>query len=72
MKIKEKIYEGIKNMGPGELSVLYEQVRLMAKIKQKSKGKRRSCYSVKEIQEMTLSSKSSWADTVSFEREERL
>lgn len=72
MKIREKIYEGIKNTSAEKLSVLYEQVRLMAKIKQKSKSNRRSCYSVKEIQEMTSSSKSSWADTVSFEREERL
>ena len=72
MKIREKIYEGIKNMSPEELSVLYEQVRLMAKIKQKSKAKGHSCCSIEEIQEKASLSKSSWAETVTSEREERV
>jgi len=72
MKIREKIYEEIKNMSLDELSVLYEQIRLMAKIKQKPKEKEYPPYSIEKIQQMTLSSKSSWADTVVSEREERL
>jgi len=59
-------------MSPEELSVLYEQVRLMAKIKQKSKEKRHPCCSIEKIQGMMSSSKSNWAKTVVSEREERV
>lgn len=72
MNIREKVYKGVGNMNPEELSVLYEQIRLMMKIKQKSKGERPFRYSIERIQEMTLSSKSNWAETIISEREERL
>ena len=72
MKIREKIYEEIKNMSLGELSLLYEQIKLMMKIKQESKKGKSSRYTIEEIQEMTISSKSNWAESVYREREERL
>lgn len=72
MKIREKIYEEVKNMNLGELSLLYEQIKLMVKIKQEPKKGRSSRYSIEEIQEMTISSKSNWAESVYLEREERL
>jgi len=72
MKIREKIYEEIKNMSLGELSLLYDQIKLMVKIRQKPKKRLSSRYSIEEIQEMTMSSKSSWAEEVYLEREERL
>lgn len=72
MKIREKIYEEIKNMSLVELSLLYDQIKLMVRIRQKPKKKLSSSYSIKEIQEMTMSSKSSWAEAVYHEREERL
>jgi len=72
MKIREKIYEEIKNMSLGELSLLYDQIKLMVKIRQKPKKRLSSRYSIEEIQEMTMSSESSWAEEVYLEREERL
>lgn len=72
MKIKEKIDEEIKNMGLGELSLLYEQISLMMKIRKKPKRRRSFRYSIEEIQQMTMSSKNDWAETVYLEREERL
>ena len=72
MKIREKIYEEIKNMSLVELSLLYDQIKLMVRIRQKPKKKLSSSYSIEEIQEMTMSSKSSWAEEVYLEREERL
>jgi len=72
MKIREKIYEEIKNMGLDELSILYEQIKLIEKIKQRYKEKRYSSYTIEEIQQMTSSSKSSWAESVNLGREERL
>lgn len=72
MKIKEKIDEEIKNMGLGELSLLYEQISLMMHIRKKSKRRRSFRYSIEEIQQMTMSSKNDWAEAVYLEREERL
>jgi len=71
VKIREKIYEELGKMGPEELSILYEQMKLITKVKQKFERKKTSCYSIEKIQEMTSSSKSSWAEAVISGREER-
>ena len=39
MKIREKIYEEIKNMGLDELSILYEQIKLIEKINKDTRKK---------------------------------
>jgi len=58
-------------MSPEELSILYEQVKLIARVKRKSKRKKISRYSIEKIQEMTSSSKDSWAKAVISAREDR-
>ena len=39
MKIREKIYEELGKMSPEELSILYEQVKLIARVKRKLERK---------------------------------
>ena len=40
MKIREKIYEELGKMSPEELSILYEQVKLIARVKRKLERKK--------------------------------
>lgn len=71
MKAREKIYDSVKDMNPAELGILYEKIKLMKSMKSALLKKKKSV-SLKKIHEMTSSSKSSWADTVIEDREERL
>ncbi|OQX25206.1 MAG: hypothetical protein BWK80_16870 [Desulfobacteraceae bacterium IS3] len=69
MKLRKKIVDSINNMNDTELSLLYEQIKLMEAVKNVSHGKKK-VLSIEKINEMTAISLSCWADTVSEEREE--
>lgn len=71
MKVREKIYDSIRNMEPRELSILYGQIKLMESMKS-AVPKKRKPVSIEKIHEMTSSSKSNWSDAVVEDRKERL
>lgn len=71
MKAREKIYDSVKNMNPAELGIVYEQIRLIKRMKS-ALPKKRKPVSIEKIHEMTSSSESSWADAVIEDRENRL
>lgn len=71
MKLKETIYNSIKKMNADELTLLYEQIKLLESIKSASYQKATSI-SIEKIHEMTNSSKSCWSNTVIEDRVERV
>ena len=70
MKAREKIYDSIKDMNSAELGIVYEQIRLIKAMKT-ALPKRKKPVSIEKIHELTSSSKSSWADAVIEDREDR-
>ncbi|MEW5804144.1 MAG: hypothetical protein AB1847_18775 [bacterium] len=72
MQLRDKVYDKVSKMSISELSLVYEQIELMEKMKTASRRKRGCQYSIEEILEMTKSSKKSWADEVKALREERI
>jgi len=70
MKIREKIYESLKEMDPQELSLLYDQIKSMGIQKSKS-TKKKNILPIEKIHEMTASD-DSWSDAVIQDREDRL
>lgn len=71
MKIKETICNAVSKMNVNELVFLYEQIRHLERVKNIPVKKRRH-FSIEQILEMTSSSGSSWSDTVTDERAERI
>ncbi len=71
MRVKEKIYIEIDNLAQNELALLYEQINLIKRMKALGRVSRKTL-TIEEIQQYTSSSKTSWAETVSNNREERL
>ena len=71
MKIKESIYDAVSTMNVNELILLYEQIRVLEKMKNVS-AKKKQRFSIEDILEMTSSSESRWSDAVTEERAERV
>ncbi|MCX6583605.1 MAG: hypothetical protein NT166_25810 [Candidatus Aminicenantes bacterium] len=71
MSVKEKIYVEIDSLAQNELALLYEQINLIKRVKALSRVSK-SSLSIEEIHRYTSSSNTSWAETVSNNREERL
>ena len=71
MNVKEKIYGEIDKMPQSELALLYEQIRLMKKIKSMTKPIENPI-TIDELHNYTSSSKNSWADDVIKHREDRI
>lgn len=71
MNVKEKIYGEIDSMPQNELALLYEQIRLLKKIKTISKAVK-SPITIEELHRYTSSSTTSWADDVIKHREDRI
>jgi len=71
MKLKENIYNSIKKMGKDELTLLYEQIKLMERLKSISVEIEENI-PLHRIHEMTGSSKSNWAKSVSDDRMDRV
>ena len=61
MSVKERIYFEIDSLAQNELALLFEQIKLI-----------KSPLTIEEIHRHTSSSKTSWAEAVSNEREERI
>ena len=70
IKIREKIEKELETLDLDELSILYEQIKLIAR--KKSHTRKCASHTIEEIQKMMSSSKSSWTETVYIDREERL
>jgi len=71
MSVKEKIHIEIDNMARNELALLYEQIKLIKKMK-KSGEKNRDPITIEELRARTSSSKGSWAEDVIKNREDRI
>ncbi len=71
MKLMEEINKSLKKMNPNELVIVYEQIRLIEKMKSRGQLKK-PALSLEDIHKMTASSKSSWSDAVTIDREERI
>jgi len=69
MKLKKKIVDSVNNMNAAELSLLYEQIKLIESVKEISR-KKKNALPIEKIHEMTASSESCWTDSVLEEREE--
>jgi hypothetical protein len=71
MGVKEKIHIEVDNMPLNELALLYEQIRLIKKIK-KLEEQNRDPVTIEELRARTSSSKGSWAEDVIKNREDRI
>ena len=71
MSVKEKIHIEIDNMARNELALLYEQIKLIKKMK-KLGGKNRDPITIEELRNKTSSSKDSWTEDVIKNREDRI
>ena len=71
MGVKEKIHIEIDSMARNELALLYEQIKLIKKMK-KMGEKDRDPITIEELRKRTSSSKGSWAEDVIKNREDRI
>lgn len=71
MKLKENIYNSINKMNIDELTLLYEQIKLLESMRSALLQKDR-ILSIEQIHEMTNSSKSCWSDSVIEGRADRI
>jgi len=72
LEIKENIYKEIDEMDIYELTLLYNQIRLIKNIRPRRKLERKEILNLEKIHKLTSSSKSNWAESVISEREERI
>jgi hypothetical protein len=72
MGVKEKIHIEIDNMARNELALLYEQIKLIKKMKKLGVKKDRDPITIEELRKRTSSSKGSWAEDVIKNREDRI
>ena len=69
MRLKDEVLKAIEEMEPGELGVLYEQIRLLkGKRSRRKKGK----VPIEVVQDVLSTSKGSWSDVIVADREDRL
>ena len=71
MKLKENIYHSIKKMNNDELALLYDQIRLLERLRTLSSTPMESI-PLEKIHEMTSSSKSDWSNSIIEDRTERI
>jgi len=62
MNIREKIFESIQKMDPGELSLLYKQVKMIETMRTRSSHRKKEPPSIEKIHEMTATSHRDWSD----------
>jgi hypothetical protein len=67
MGLKEMVKKDIDELQPDELVVLSEQIRLL----KRARALLEKALPLEEIQRMTASSKSTWAEDIIRERQER-
>ncbi|HLP61271.1 MAG TPA: hypothetical protein VK186_20680 [Candidatus Deferrimicrobium sp.] len=71
MSVKEKICIEIDSLAQNELALLYEQINLIKRLKALRRVPKIPL-TIEEIHQYTSSSKTSWAESVSNNRDERL
>jgi hypothetical protein len=71
MSVKEKICIEIDSLAQNELALLYEQINLIKRLKA-LRHVSKSPLTIEEVHRYTSSSNTSWAESVSNNREERL
>ena len=71
MSVKEKIYFEIDSLTQDELALLYEQIKLIKRVKAFGRVPK-SPLTIEELHQYTSSSKKSWAEAVSDNRDERI
>ena len=71
MKLKENIYNSINKMNTDELTLLYEQIKLLGSMRSASLQKDK-ILPIEQIHEMTNSSKSCWSNSVIEGRADRI
>jgi hypothetical protein len=67
MGLKEKVKKDIDELQPDELVVLSEQIRLL----KRARALLEKALPLEEIQRLTASSKSTWAEDITRDRQER-
>ncbi|MBW1698666.1 MAG: hypothetical protein JRK26_17920 [Deltaproteobacteria bacterium] len=70
MKVKEKIHAAVDEMGARELSKIYDYIEALKRMK--TSPPLRRVMPIERIHEMTRRSRTSWADAVLEDREDRL
>ena len=71
MSVKERIYFEIDSLAQNELALLYEQIRLIKRVKSLGRVSK-SPLTIEELHRYTSSSKTSWAEALSNDREDRV
>lgn len=70
--LRQKIEHELNALDNQSMAAVYEHLRQINRLRKTSQKSRISAASIEEVLELTSSSRSSWAESVSSERDERL
>jgi hypothetical protein len=74
MQLRDKIHEAINRMPIGALALLYDQIKVLENLERDFQKQRAEIghYTLDEVHKLTEVSKTSWADTIAEDREDRI
>lgn len=70
--LRQKIEHELDALDSQSMAAVYEHLRQMNRLRRAPRKRRMAAADIEQVLELTSSSKSSWAEAVSVEREERL
>lgn len=70
--LRQKIEDELNALDNQSMAAVYEHLRQMNRLRRSPRKRRMTAADIDQVLELTSSSKSSWAEAVSAEREERL
>ncbi len=70
--LRQKIEHELDALDNQSMAAVYEHLRQMNRLRRAPRKRRMAAADIEQVLELTSSSKSSWAEAVSVEREERL
>lgn len=70
--LRKKIEDELNALDNQSMAAVYEHLRHMNSLRRSSRKRRIAAADIDQVLELTSSSKSSWAEAVSADREERL
>ena len=70
--LRQKIEHELDALDNQSMAAVYEHLRQMNRLRRAPRKRRMVALDIEQVLELTSSSKSSWAEAVSDEREERL
>lgn len=70
--LRQKIEHELNALDNQSMAAVYEHLRQINRLRKTSQKSRISAASIEKVLELTSSSRSSWAESVSSERDERL